>query len=144
MGAAFFRAVDFRPAGFRAGLFCAPVFRAVFRLEPFFAAPAREAVLRFGSFLRPTLAISCRSSSLIDWTMLFEAPLRLDFGRSPRLADRAAPAAICCCFDFAFAMQRERRPACSVPARRRLYFERIDCAKSIATKTTKPAMTSAR
>jgi hypothetical protein len=33
--------------------------------------------------------------------MLLEAPRSDDFGRLPRLAAKAAPAAICCFFDFA-------------------------------------------
>ena len=37
----------------------------------------------------------------IDSTICFEAPLRLDFLRSPRLAASAAPAAICCFFELA-------------------------------------------
>src|SRR3546814_168160 len=36
--------------------------------------------------------------------MPFEAPRRLDFDVLPRLAASAAPAAICCFFDFAFAI----------------------------------------
>jgi hypothetical protein len=37
----------------------------------------------------------------MDSTICFEAPFRLDFGVSPRLAANAAPAAICCFFDRA-------------------------------------------
>jgi len=37
----------------------------------------------------------------MDSAIFFEAPLRLDLGLSPRLAANAAPAAICCFFDFA-------------------------------------------
>jgi hypothetical protein len=58
--------------------------------------------LRLGSFLRSTLAISRSSFSLMESAMCFEAPLRLDLDRSPRLADKAAPAAICCFPDLAF------------------------------------------
>ena len=42
----------------------------------------------------------------MDRTMSFEAPFNLDFGSSPRFAARAAPAAICCFFDFAFGIVR--------------------------------------
>ena len=56
---------------------------------------------RLGSFLRFTLAMSWSSFSLIDSAICFDAPLRLDLERSPRFADRAAPAAICCFLDFA-------------------------------------------
>lgn len=54
-----------------------------------------------GSFFRLVLAMSCSSFSLMDLTMLLEAPLREDLLRLPRLADNAAPAAICCFLDFA-------------------------------------------
>jgi hypothetical protein len=37
----------------------------------------------------------------MDSTMFFDAPLSLLFGVSPRFADKAAPAAFCCAFDFA-------------------------------------------
>jgi hypothetical protein len=37
----------------------------------------------------------------MDLNMLLEAPLREDLLLFPRLAARAAPAAICCFFDFA-------------------------------------------
>jgi hypothetical protein len=37
----------------------------------------------------------------MDSTISFDAPFRLDFLRSPRLAASAAPAAICCFFDLA-------------------------------------------
>ena len=56
---------------------------------------------RLGSDLRFVLAIFLSSFSLIDLAMLLDAPFRLDFGASPRLAAKAAPAAICCFFDFA-------------------------------------------
>ena len=45
--------------------------------------------------------MSWSSFSLIDSAICFDAPLRLDLLRSPRLAESAAPAAICCFFDFA-------------------------------------------
>jgi hypothetical protein len=38
---------------------------------------------------------------LMDSYMSREAPLSDDFARLPRFADKAAPAAICCFFDFA-------------------------------------------
>jgi hypothetical protein len=77
------------------------------------AAPRLEPLLRervgvpeldaffLGSPLRLVLArsFSCRSS--IESAMLREAPLRDDLLLAPRLADNAAPAAICCFFDFA-------------------------------------------
>jgi hypothetical protein len=69
------------------------------RLEEEDRPPLLEA--RLGSFLRFTLAMSWSSFSLIDSAICFEAPRRLDLERSPRLADRAAPAAICCFFDLA-------------------------------------------
>jgi hypothetical protein len=37
----------------------------------------------------------------MDSAICFDAPLRLDFLLSPRLAAKAAPAAICCFLDFA-------------------------------------------
>lgn len=37
----------------------------------------------------------------MDLNMLFEAPRNEDLLRLPRLAAKAAPAAICCFFDFA-------------------------------------------
>ena len=69
------------------------------RLEEEDRPPLLEA--RLGSFLRFTLAMSWSSFSLIDSAICFEAPWRLDLERSPRFADRAAPAAICCFFDLA-------------------------------------------
>jgi hypothetical protein len=56
---------------------------------------------RLGRFLRFVLAIFSSSSWLIESAMLLDAPFKLDFGLSPRLADKAAPAAICCFFDLA-------------------------------------------
>jgi hypothetical protein len=47
--------------------------------------------------------------------------LRLEIGRSPRFADKAAPAAICCFFDFAgmaftpWFWKQERAPVRAVP-----------------------------
>ena len=54
-----------------------------------------------GSFLRLVDAISSSSDSDIDFTICFEAPFRDFLLLSPRLADNAAPAAICCFFDVA-------------------------------------------
>jgi hypothetical protein len=51
--------------------------------------------------LRLVLAVSRNCDSLIDSYIFLEAPLREDFPRLPRLADNAAPAAICCFFDLA-------------------------------------------
>jgi hypothetical protein len=56
---------------------------------------------RVGRLLRLALAIRSSSGSLIDFTICREAPLSCDLGLSPRLAANAAPAAICCFFDFA-------------------------------------------
>jgi hypothetical protein len=55
----------------------------------------------FGSFLRLVLAILRSSALLIDLYIPREAPLSDDLERFPRLAASAAPAAICCFFDFA-------------------------------------------
>jgi hypothetical protein len=54
-----------------------------------------------GTFLRLVLAKSLSCFSDMDFSICFEAPLRLDFGRFPRFAANAAPAAICCFFDLA-------------------------------------------
>jgi len=51
--------------------------------------------------LRFVFAILRSSLSLIELAIWREAPLSDDFGRFPRLAASAAPAAICCFFDFA-------------------------------------------
>jgi hypothetical protein len=51
--------------------------------------------------LRLVFAILRSSVLLIDLYMLREAPLSDDLERLPRLAASAAPAAICCFFDFA-------------------------------------------
>src|SRR3546814_18874612 len=51
--------------------------------------------------LRLVDAMSLSSFSLIDSSIDFDAPLSLLFGVSPRLADRAAPAAFCCEADLA-------------------------------------------
>jgi hypothetical protein len=67
----------------------------------FFGRLLHELFFFVGSFLRLVLAVSRSCFSLMDSYICFEAPLRLDFFFSPRLADRAAPAAICCFLDFA-------------------------------------------
>jgi hypothetical protein len=54
-----------------------------------------------GSFLRFVFAKSLSCFSDMESTISFDAPFRLDFLRSPRLAANAAPAAICCFFDLA-------------------------------------------
>jgi hypothetical protein len=61
---------------------------------------------RFFAFLvglpfRLVFAILRNSALLIDLYMPLDAPLREDFLRLPLLAANAAPAAICCFFDFA-------------------------------------------
>src|SRR5690606_33813944 len=56
---------------------------------------------RSGLPLRFVDAISSSSFLLIDSYMLLDAPLSSLFLVSPRLAARAAPAAICCALDFA-------------------------------------------
>jgi hypothetical protein len=57
--------------------------------------------LRVGLPLRFVLAILRSSLLLIDFAMLRDAPLSDDFDFLPRFAASAAPAAICCFFDFA-------------------------------------------
>jgi hypothetical protein len=81
----------------------------------------------FGRFFRLVLAKSFNCFSLIDSAICFDAPLREDFFVSPRFAASAAPAAICCFFDFAGIFNhrsRSRRrvcrscvPACSTKSR---------------------------
>jgi hypothetical protein len=57
--------------------------------------------LRVGFPLRLVFAILRSSALLIDLYMLRDAPFRDDLERLPRFAASAAPAAICCFFDFA-------------------------------------------
>jgi len=59
--------------------------------------------LRFfvGSFLRFVFATRRSSVRLIDLYICRDAPRNEDFERWPRFAESAAPAAICCFFDFA-------------------------------------------
>ena len=54
-----------------------------------------------GNFWRFVFAKSLSCCSDIDSAICLDAPFRLDFLVSPRLAANAAPAAICCFFDFA-------------------------------------------
>ncbi len=56
---------------------------------------------RVGRRPRLVSASSFNSDCVIDLAILREAPRRLAFERSPRFAESAAPAAICCFFDFA-------------------------------------------
>ena len=56
---------------------------------------------RVGKFLRLVLATLRSSFRLIDLYMLLDAPRSDEVERFPRLAASAAPAAICCFFDFA-------------------------------------------
>ena len=58
--------------------------------------------------LRFVFAILRSSVLLIDLYMLREAPLSDDLDRLPRFAESAAPAAICCFFDFAGIHQQFR------------------------------------
>jgi hypothetical protein len=51
--------------------------------------------------LRFVFAIFRSSLSLIDFAIWLDAPLSDDFDFLPRFAASAAPAAICCFFDFA-------------------------------------------
>ena len=57
--------------------------------------------LRVGFPLRLVFAILRSSVLLIDLYIPREAPLSDDLDRLPRFAASAAPAAICCFFDFA-------------------------------------------
>lgn len=91
-----FRLLDFLPPDLRLPDFLPlDFFPPDFLLEDF-PPPARV-----GSFFRFALAIRSSSFSLMELAMLFDAPRNevLDF--SPRFAANAAPAAICCFFDFA-------------------------------------------
>jgi hypothetical protein len=55
----------------------------------------------FGSFLRFVFASFRNWLWLIELAILRDGPFSDDFERFPRLAASAAPAAICCFFDFA-------------------------------------------
>ena len=90
----------FAIAGQRAG-----VFQPVQFLSPQGTLLSYAFYLRFrfrvGNFLRLVLATRRSSALLIDLYIPLDAP-RSDFlERLPRLAASAAPAAICCFFDFA-------------------------------------------
>jgi hypothetical protein len=95
----------------RAPLLLAALLLLRFAVPLFFAPPAllRPVVplflllllARAGKLLRLALAILCSSLSLMELAICREAPFRLDRERSPRFADRAAPAAFCCCLDLA-------------------------------------------
>jgi hypothetical protein len=58
-------------------------------------------LLRVGFPLRFVFAIRRSSLSLIDLAIWLDAPVSDDLERLPRFAASAAPAAICCFFDFA-------------------------------------------
>jgi hypothetical protein len=58
-------------------------------------------LLRVGLPLRFVFAIFLSSLSLIELAICRDAPLSDDFDFLPRFAASAAPAAICCFFDFA-------------------------------------------
>jgi hypothetical protein len=58
-------------------------------------------LFRVGFPFRFVFAILRSSLSLIELAILRDAPFNEDFERLPRLAASAAPAAICCFFDFA-------------------------------------------
>ena len=77
----------------------AAVFRDVLRLVRLAFVVLDEALR--GRRLRFALAMRSSSASLIDFAICFDAPRKRDFGVLPRLAESAAPAAFCCCFDFA-------------------------------------------
>src|SRR6266446_271544 len=83
----------------------AGVFKPVQFLSPQVALGSVVVYLRLrfrvGDFLRLVLATLRSSFRLIDLYMLLDAPRSDDFDRLPRLAASAAPAAICCFFDFA-------------------------------------------
>jgi len=90
----------FASAGQRTGLF-----QPLQLLSPQIALAAAADYLRLrfrvGNFLRLVLATLRSSFRLIDLYMLLDAPRSDDFDFFPRLAASAAPAAICCFFDFA-------------------------------------------
>lgn len=64
-------------------------------------SPALPAPALVGSFLRLALAIFSSSFVLMDSAICFEAPFSEALLFSPRFAESAAPAAICCFLDFA-------------------------------------------
>ena len=89
------------------------VFQQVQLLSPQTALVTAVAYLRLrfrvGNFLRLVLATFRSSFRLIDLYMLLDAPRSDDFDFLPRLAASAAPAAICCFFDFAGITRMFRR-----------------------------------
>jgi hypothetical protein len=77
--------VDFLPVDFFAALFFVPAADAFF----------------VGSFFLFVFASFSSCFALIDFAICFEAPRSDPLDFLPRLADRAAPAAICCFLDLA-------------------------------------------
>jgi hypothetical protein len=69
---------------------------------------ARNYDFLVGSFFCLVFAKSSSCFADMDLAISFDAPFKLDFGFSPRLAAKAEPAAICCFFDFA-GIQSNRR-----------------------------------
>jgi hypothetical protein len=70
-------------------------------LLPLLLAFEAGAPFFFGKVLRFVFARSRSFFSLMEFAMLREAPLSDPLEVSPRFAESAAPAAICCFFDFA-------------------------------------------
>src|SRR5262249_41273257 len=68
---------------------------------PTWARPCAQPLRLRGRPFRLVWANSLNCRSLMLSAIWREAPLRLCFERSPRLAASAAPAAICCFFDLA-------------------------------------------
>src|SRR5205807_5612728 len=77
-----------------------PLEKGRLSLQAYQAEERHQSFFR-GRSLRFVCANSSSCFSLIDRAICREAPLRLDTERSPRFAAKAAPAAICCFFDFA-------------------------------------------
>ena len=73
------------------------VIRALYKAH----RPWEHKELNLGNPLRFVFAILRSSVSLIDLAIWLDAPLSDDLERLPRFAASAAPAAICCFFDFA-------------------------------------------
>jgi hypothetical protein len=74
---------------------------ALLQEREFLRQAQRSFFFLVGLPFRLVFAILRSSALLIDLYMPLEAPLREDFLRFPLLAANAAPAAICCFFDFA-------------------------------------------
>jgi hypothetical protein len=85
----------------RNAAFSSAVFAFISTKAAFEPAPYLFLRLRVGFPLRFVFAILRSSALLIDLYIPREAPLSDDLERLPRLAASAAPAAICCFFDFA-------------------------------------------